>query len=94
MKTLPPLRERREDILPLARHLMQRHLRGGEVLPPFAPEAEARLLSHHWPGNVRELNETNNITQTVSISGSITVQSTLNMTIIPFDKSGLLGLSQ
>ncbi|MGD8957912.1 MAG: sigma-54 dependent transcriptional regulator [Chromatiaceae bacterium] len=53
--TLPPLRERPRDILPLARHLMQRHLRGGEVLPPFAPEAEARLLSHHWPGNVREL---------------------------------------
>ncbi len=52
---LPPLRERTRDILPLARHLMQRHLRGGETLPVFEPEAEARLLAHSWPGNVREL---------------------------------------
>ena len=53
--TLPPLRERTRDILPLARYLMQRHLRGGETLPVFEPEAEARLLGHTWPGNVREL---------------------------------------
>jgi two-component system response regulator FlrC len=53
--TLPALRERARDILPLARHLMARHLRQGESLPQFEPEAEARLLSHRWPGNVREL---------------------------------------
>jgi len=53
--TLPALRERPRDILPLARHLIQRHLRGGESLPHFEPEAEARLLAHRWSGNVREL---------------------------------------
>jgi two-component system response regulator FlrC len=53
--TLPPLRERTRDVLPLARFLLQRHLRGGEVLPVLEPEAEARLLAHSWPGNVREL---------------------------------------
>jgi len=53
--TLPPLRERQRDILPLARHLLERHLRAGEALPLFEPEAEARLLAHKWPGNVREL---------------------------------------
>ena len=53
--TLPALRERPRDILPLARHLIERHLRGGETLPQFEPEAEARLLGHSWPGNVREL---------------------------------------
>jgi len=53
--TLPALRERPRDILPLAQHLMERHLRSGESLPPLEPEAEARLLSHSWPGNVREL---------------------------------------
>ncbi|MGB5452939.1 MAG: sigma-54 dependent transcriptional regulator [Sedimenticolaceae bacterium] len=53
--TLPALRDRPRDILPLARHLMERHLRGGEILPPFEPEAEARLLAHRWTGNVREL---------------------------------------
>jgi two-component system response regulator FlrC len=53
--TLPPLCERSRDILPLARFLLQRHLRSGEPLPVLEPEAEARLLAHRWPGNVREL---------------------------------------
>ena len=53
--TVPPLRDRSRDILPLARHLLSRHLRNGEVLSDFEPEAEARLLAHRWPGNVREL---------------------------------------
>ena len=53
--TVPALRDRPRDILPLARHLMGRHLRNGEVLPELDAEAEARLLAHRWPGNVREL---------------------------------------
>jgi two-component system response regulator FlrC len=53
--TLPPLRERTRDILPLARHLMRHHLEPGRPLPEITPEAERRLLSHPWPGNVREL---------------------------------------
>ncbi len=53
--TVPPLRDRARDILPLGRHLMARHLRSGESLPDLEPEAEARLLAHRWPGNVREL---------------------------------------
>jgi len=53
--TVPPLRDRPRDILPLARHLMARHLRSGEILPQFEPEAEACLLAHRWAGNVREL---------------------------------------
>ncbi len=53
---LPPLRERREDILPLARKLLtrfgQRYQREGVRL---APAAERALLGYAWPGNVREL---------------------------------------
>ncbi|HVN05549.1 MAG TPA: sigma 54-interacting transcriptional regulator [Bryobacteraceae bacterium] len=53
---LPPMRERREDILPLARffieHYNRKFRRGIEGL---APAAEALLLAHDWPGNVREL---------------------------------------
>lgn len=52
---LPPLRERRADILPLAQCLMGRHLRAGERLPTIAPGAQAQLLEYPWPGNVREL---------------------------------------
>lgn len=46
--TLPPLRERREDIVPLARHFLRDGLR-------FSPDAEAALAAWGWPGNVREL---------------------------------------
>jgi two-component system response regulator FlrC len=51
-----PLRSRREDILPLARHLAERHCeKMGAPMVTFARDAELELLSHNWPGNVREL---------------------------------------
>ena len=52
---LPPLRERPRDILPLARHLLQKSLRPGQGMPEFSNEAKERLLGHGWPGNIREL---------------------------------------
>src|SRR6185295_147317 len=51
---LPPLRERPEDILPLARAFAA-DLLGAGVAVTFTPEAEAQLKSERWPGNVREL---------------------------------------
>jgi two-component system response regulator AtoC len=54
---LPPLRERREDILALAEHFLARYRRLRSELPALSLSAEARdaLLAHRWPGNVREL---------------------------------------
>lgn len=53
---LPPLRERGEDILLLARHFLQRICTGmGRPLLPLTPAAEAALRHYPWPGNVREL---------------------------------------
>ncbi len=53
---VPPLRERREDILPLARHFLALHgEREGHAGCRFSREAIHLLLSHAWPGNVREL---------------------------------------
>lgn len=54
--TLPPLRERREDIPLLVRHFLSKY--AGEFDRPHigvAPEAMETLLLHDWPGNVREL---------------------------------------
>ena len=51
-----PLRERKDDILPLARHfLSESNLRSHKTLKGFTPEAERLLLNYPWPGNVREL---------------------------------------
>ena len=52
---VPPLRERQDDIMPLARHLLRRHRSDGEDDALFTPQAESELLAHKWPGNVREL---------------------------------------
>jgi psp operon transcriptional activator len=55
--TLPPLRERLDDILVLAEHFainMARELEF-ELFSGFTAKAKRALLEHHWPGNVREL---------------------------------------
>ena len=53
---LPPLRERSEDITPLALHFLERHrARYRNSVEGFAEDAIRALLGHSWPGNVREL---------------------------------------
>lgn len=52
---LPPLRVRRDDVLPLAQHFISRFAPAGEAAPRLSPGAVMALLSHAWPGNVREL---------------------------------------
>jgi two-component system, NtrC family, response regulator AlgB len=53
---LPPLRQRRRDILPLAEHLLAFFGRqNGRALTGFTEQAREALLRHAWPGNVREL---------------------------------------
>jgi two-component system, response regulator FlrC len=52
---LPPLRERRGDILPLARRAVQACARGGQAALCLSADAEGKLLQHDWPGNAREL---------------------------------------
>jgi DNA-binding NtrC family response regulator len=52
--TIPPLRERKDDIPPLIEHFIRKYSRGS--LPvEFSPEIMERILGHDWPGNVREL---------------------------------------
>jgi DNA-binding NtrC family response regulator len=53
---IPPLRERREDILPLAQYFAKRSfLRRGVRFEGFSTEAKAFLTNYSWPGNVRQL---------------------------------------
>jgi len=67
---VPPLRERREDILPLAHRFL-----ASRGLPPekLSSEAEARLLSHPWPGNVRELE--NALERAIILAGEGVIQA-------------------
>jgi transcriptional regulator with PAS, ATPase and Fis domain len=69
---VPPLRDRRDDIVPLAEHFLGRYRaefrRPGVTLSDAAREA---LLAYHWPGNVRELKNVIERATMLSASGSI-----------------------
>jgi tetratricopeptide (TPR) repeat protein len=52
---IPPLRERREDVIALARHFLRLLTPPDHEPPVLSPDAIATLLAHDWPGNAREL---------------------------------------
>jgi two-component system, NtrC family, response regulator AtoC len=72
--TIPPLRDRREDILPLGRHfLSEANNTFHKAVKRLAPETETLLLSYGWPGNVRELK--NLIERLVILSTGDTIEA-------------------
>jgi two-component system, response regulator FlrC len=52
---LAPLRERRDDVLPLAMQLLAARCQPGKPIPALSADAAQLLLTYAWPGNVREL---------------------------------------
>ena len=53
---LPALREREDDVLEIARHVLADYAREeGKGFSRFSPEAEQALRAYHWPGNVRQV---------------------------------------
>jgi two-component system, NtrC family, response regulator AtoC len=78
---VPPLRERGDDVMELARHFLARSasaIRTEPGAPPPAapqltPEAEQLLRAHHWPGNVRELENSLSAAIALAVSGRIGV---------------------
>jgi DNA-binding NtrC family response regulator len=70
--SLPPLRERKEDIPVLAHHFAAKFARQlGTEAPRLHPEFLNRLQSHNWPGNVREL--ANFMRRVLTLSGTIEI---------------------
>jgi Nif-specific regulatory protein len=71
--TMPPLRERREDIPMLTRHFLQKYAKRCKVkAKPVSREAMAALVTYEWPGNVRELE--NAVERALVMGASDTVQ--------------------
>jgi len=72
---LPPLRERKSDILPIAYHFLKQLNRDrGKAIAGFDDEAANRLLNYHWPGNVRQLRNTIERAVILCESDYITIQ--------------------
>jgi psp operon transcriptional activator len=82
--TLPPLRQRREDILLLAEHFainMASEL-AQTLFPGFSEAARRKLLDHDWPGNVRELK---NVVERCVYRNPEPLQPVAEITLDPFD---------
>lgn len=63
-----PLAQRKDDIVPITVHLLNRHCQDmGHEIPVLTEQAKAKLLNHSWPGNVRELD---NVIQRALILGA------------------------
>jgi DNA-binding NtrC family response regulator len=70
---VPPLRERREDVAPLARHFLAKYARQfGKAVTDLSPGALDALERYHWPGNVRELE--NIMARSVALTSEPVVQ--------------------
>ncbi|WP_097574278.1 sigma-54 interaction domain-containing protein [Escherichia coli] len=75
--TLPPLRERQEDIELLVHYFLHLHTRRlGSVYPGIAPDVVEILRKHRWPGNLRELSNLMEYLVNVVLSGEV-IDSTL-----------------
>lgn len=75
--TLPPLRERQEDIELLVHYFLHLHTRRlGSVYPGIAPDVVEKLRKHRWPGNLRELSNLMEYLVNVVPSGEV-IDSTL-----------------
>jgi len=69
---LPPLRERRDDIEPLADYFLEKHAADlGCTVPAVSAEAKACLAAYDWPGNIRELE--NMMERAIVLSGGRTI---------------------
>ena len=52
---IPPLRERQDEIVPMAEFLLKKHVQPGMAPLPITPALHQALVAHAWPGNIREL---------------------------------------
>jgi transcriptional regulator with PAS, ATPase and Fis domain len=81
--SLPPLRERKEDIALLAQHFLHKYnLAVGKKIQAFATETLAAMMQYDWPGNVRELE--NAMEHAVLVENSLVIlPSSLPINLIP-----------
>ena len=77
---VPPLRERKKDILPIARHFLKFHARANEKnIRSMSPDLEQRLMQYSFPGNVRELENIIAAAVLLEKSNTLTLAATLNL---------------
>jgi two-component system response regulator GlrR len=93
--TIPPLRERREDIAPLAHHFLNHSAkRMNKSIRGIVPEAMEKLVRYHWPGNVRELENTIEKAVVMAMQDMITPDLLPSITVTPAVEGQLKPLTE
>jgi two-component system response regulator GlrR len=83
---LPPLRERKEDIVPLVEHFLTKYSQQMKKdVKGITPEGIRKLMSHDWPGNVRELENTIEYAVAMTQKDTITEQDVLQTKVVSID---------
>jgi two-component system response regulator GlrR len=91
--TLPPLAERREDVVPLARHFLEiTAARYAKEVRAFAPEALEMLVAAPWPGNVRQL--ANVVEQAVALCTAGIIPASLVAAALKAEPAALTSLDE
>jgi transcriptional regulator with PAS, ATPase and Fis domain len=81
---VPPLRERKNDILPIALHFLQSHAQANNKnIRSLSPELEQRLIQYSYPGNVRELENIIAAAVLLEKSNTLTLAATVNL--LPYE---------
>jgi len=76
--SIPPLRDRKDDLLPLVTHFFQKH-GGRDLLRIVSPDLAAKLRQYDWPGNVRELE--NLIERAIALAGTVSMEDLVSDTL-------------
>jgi two-component system response regulator PilR (NtrC family) len=71
---IPPLRDRRDDIMPLAQYMIRKEIGPNRQAPTIAPEVQVAMERYPWPGNVRELENAIRHALTFVADGQITME--------------------
>jgi len=81
---VPPLRERKQDILPIALHFLKTHARANSKnISSLSPDLEQRLMQYSYPGNVRELENIIAAAVLLEKSNTLTLSATINL--LPYE---------
>ena len=93
--TLPPLRERKEDIPLLANHFLKRiSKKMRKEIAGFSPTALRKMIRYHWPGNVRELENTIESAMAMSLQNVISEDLILPTQELEKEEEGLKSFKQ
>ena len=93
--SLPPLRERKEDIFPLANHFLNKVSRQmNKNVKGFTPDALQKLILYDWPGNIRELENTIECAVAMTRQDMLVAESVLHLKNSGQDKTGKERYSQ